>query len=188
MVLATMATVPLGCSGYRQAERIAEPLRLHDAAYPDVMRAAEEALGGMHFAIEKRDTEQGIIRTQPLRGAQLFEFWRSDNAGLHDAAEANLHSIRRIVELRITEEQGLVSVDCHVQVQRLSLPENEVASVSQAFQMHSTSIGGVQTLRLGPKQRQRMAWIDLEPDDRLALRILKTIARKVQHSGTGRKT
>ena len=178
----------LGCAGQRQAYQPAEPLRLDGVSLAEVMRAAEDILGKMHFVIEKLDAEQGVIRTQPLSGAQAFEFWRSDNVGLYNTAEANLHSIRRTVELRITEEQGRVSVDCRVPVQRLSLPENEVASVSQAFQMHSTSSGGVQTLQLSPKQRQGMAWIDLGQDDRLAARILKAVAKRVRHSEAGKGT
>jgi hypothetical protein len=187
-LMMAVLTLPLGCAGQKQAYPPTEPLRLSGVSRAEILRAAEKTLGRMHFAVEKLDARQGIIRTQPLRGAQAFEFWRSDNVGLHNAAEANLHSIRRIVELRITEDQGQMSVDCQVQVQRLSLPENEVASVSQAFQMHSTSIGGVQTLKLGPKQRQAMAWIDLGQDNRLAARILAAITRTVRHSEANKRT
>jgi hypothetical protein len=183
LVLAALM-LPLGCAGPKHVV----PPDLNGASRAQIMRAAEHTLGRMHFTIEKLDAEQGIIRTQPLRGAQAFEFWRSDNVGLHNAAEANLHSIRRVVEVRITEDQGRMSVDCHVQVQRLSLPENEVASISQAFQMHSTSVGGVQTLKLSPRQSQAMAWIDLGQDDRLAAKILRAITRAVRHSEAGKKT
>ena len=188
-VLATIALVlPLGCAGQRQAYQPGEPLRMDSASRTEVMRAAEDTLSGMHFAIEKLDTEQGIIRTEPLRGAQVFEFWRSDNAGLYNTAEANFHAIRRSVEVRVTEEQGQVSVDCTVQVQQLSLPENEAASISQAYQMHSASSMGVQQLRLAPRQKLGMAWIDLGQDSRLAERILNEIARRVRQSEAGKKT
>ena len=188
-VLAAMALVlPLGCAGQRQAYQPAEPLRLDGVSRTEAMRAAEDTLSKMHFVIEKLDAEQGIIRTEPLRGAQFFEFWRSDNVGLHNTVEANLHTIRRTVELRITEEQGQVSVDCSVQVQRLSLPENEAVSISQAYQMHSASTPGVQRLQLSPQQRQGMAWIDLGQDSRLAAKILDTIAQRVRQSEAGRRT
>jgi hypothetical protein len=180
-LLAAVALVlSLGCAGQRQVFQPAEPLRLHDVAYPDIMQAAEETLGGMHFAIEKLDAEQGIIRTEPLRGAQFFEFWRSDNVGLHNTAEANLHTIRRAVELRIEQEEGYVRVDCHVRIQRLSLPENEAASISQAYQMHSRSTAAVQRLELRPQQRQGMAWIDLGPDPQLAAEILNRIRQRLR--------
>jgi len=179
-VLAAIAFVlPLGCGGQGQAYQPAEPLRLDGVSRTEIMRAAEDALSKMHFVIEKLDAEQGIIRTEPLRGAQVFEFWRSDNVGLHNTAEANLHTVRRAVELRITEEQGKVSVDCSVQVQQLSLPENEAASISQAYQIHSASTPGVQRLQLSPQQRQGMAWIDLGRDQALAASILERIKKRL---------
>lgn len=181
VALTATAIAPMGCHGYRQVEQAAEPLRLTDAAYADVVQAAEATLGGMRFAIEKLDAEQGIIRTEPLRGAQFFEFWRSDNASLLSAAEANLHTIRRTVEVRIREETDRgVCVDCDVWVQRLSLPENEVASISQAYRIHSRSTAAFQTLELDPQQRLAMAWIDLGNDPRLAAEILERIERRLQ--------
>jgi len=187
-LLAAALVLPLGCAGQGQAYPPAGPLRLDDVSRTETMRAAEDTLSKMHFVIEKLDAEQGVIRTEPLRGAQFFEFWRSDNVGLSNTAEANLHTIRRAVELRITEEQGKVSVDCSVQVQRLSLPENEAASISQAYQMHSASVPGVQRLQLSPRQRQGMAWIDLGQDNQLAAKILDVIAQRVKQSETGRRT
>jgi len=179
LVMMTLMLAP-GCAGPGQASRPVEPLRLDDVSREDILQAAETTLGEMHFVIEKLDLEQGIVRTQPLRGAQAFEFWRSDNVGLHSAAEANLHTIRRWVELRIREEQGRRYVDCNVPVQRLSLPENEVASISQAYRMHSASTATVQRLQLTPQQRQGMAWIDVGQDRALSERVLKNIAKRLQ--------
>jgi hypothetical protein len=179
-VLALAALVlPLGCAGQGQAYQPEEPLRLEGVSRTETMRAAGDALSRMHFVIEKLDAEQGVIRTEPLRGAQVFELWRSDNVGLRNTAEANLHTIRRAVELRIMEEQGRVSVDCSVRVQRLSLPENEAASISQAYQMHSASTPSVQQLQLTPQQRQGMAWIDLGQDRALAASILERIEKRL---------
>jgi hypothetical protein len=172
---------PAGASGQTpNGVATPEPLRLVGVSRAEAMWAAEDALSGMHFVIEKFDTEQGIIRTEPLRGAQFFEFWRSDDVGLHDAVEANLHSIRRAVDLQVTEGQGQVSIDCHVQVQRLSLPENATASVSQAYRMHSASTLRMQRLQLTPQQRQRMAWIDTGQDPALAAMILERIGKKLR--------
>lgn len=176
---AVAVALPLGCAGQKQAYEATEPLRLEGVSRDEVMRAAEDTLGEMHFAIAKLDAEQGILRTEPLRGAQFFEFWRSDNVGLHDTAEANLHAIRRTVELQITQEQGLASIDCRVQVQRLSLPENEAASVSQAYLMHSASMPRMQRLQLTPQQRQGMAWIDMGQDPALAAMILERLEKRL---------
>ena len=181
--LAVMA----GCAE-PQARQSPEPLRLHDVAYADVMQAAEKTLDQMHFVIDKLDAEQGIIRTEPLRAAQFFEFWRHDGTNLSSALEANLHTIRRSAELRIREDDGRVLVDCTVRVERLSLPENEMASMSQAYQMHSQSTASTQRLQLSPRQRAGMAWVELGQDSGLEARILEAIARKMHQPKEADKT
>jgi len=181
-----------GCAGQPSVSKASGPdiageasatrICLRGAVQREVVQAAAETLERMHFAIEKLDAEQGIVRTEPLTGAQVFEFWRSDNASAFSALEASLHTIRRTVQLQIGQEAGRVCVDCDVAVQRLSLPENEVASISQVFQMHSRSTVAVQRLELNPQQRQAMAWTDLGTDRELAARILKRIAARLERA------
>jgi hypothetical protein len=143
---------------------------------PAVMQVAEDVLAEMHFAIEKSDANNGLIRTHPLSGAQFFEFWRSDNVGTFNSAEANLHSIRRIVEIRIGQKDKDVSVNCVVKVERLSLPEQEVSSSSRAYQMFSTSTSAMQKIRFSLQQQAGMAWVDLGQDKPLEAKILKRIS------------
>jgi len=178
-IVAGMALLA-GCAAQPQGHQASEPISVAGAARADVMQAAQETLGAMQFAIDKFDVESGIVHTKPLRGAQFFEFWRGDNVGAFNAAEANLNTIRRFVELRITERDGSLHIDCSVWVQRLSLPENEVASVSQAYRMHSQSTPSVQRLELEREQRKSMAWIDLGRDGRLEAEILKRIQSKIE--------
>ncbi len=81
---------------------------------------------------------------------QFFEFWRSDNASTSAWEEANLQSIRRAVELRVTSEAegrgpeaggayslpptaSRLCVACTVSVQRLSLWQNEAAGSSEGL-------------------------------------------------------
>jgi hypothetical protein len=163
----------------------------------EVIQAAEYVLTRMHFAIEKLDAEQGVVKTRPLRGAQLFEFWRSDNANSYSCQEANLQSVRRTVELRVTDKAGdrrpetggasgpqpaasdLLCLECMVSVQRLSLPENEVAGTSEAYQVHSRSTATLQRIEVSPRQRRTMTWIDLGEDRDLAARVLDRIAKRL---------
>lgn len=166
-----------GCSEPQTRPAAREPLCLPDASVAEVVAAAAETLGRMHFDIEKLDPERGFVRTRPLRGAQFFELWRSDNVNAASAAEANLHTIRRVAELRVARDAGRTCVECDVAVQRLSLPENEVASTSQAYMVHSRSSPSMQRLELGPNQRRGLAWIDLGNDDLLAAEILGRVAR-----------
>jgi len=149
----------------------------------DTMEVAEDVLARMHFDIEKADIDSGVIRTRPLPGAQFFEFWRSDNVGADNSLAANLHTIRRTVELNVSQREGELCIDCDVRVQRLSIPEHEVSSSARAYQMFSQSKPSLQRLTLNPEQEEEMAWIDLDNDIRLAAEILKRIeARIVQRT------
>jgi hypothetical protein len=164
----------------------------------DAMQAAQDVLLRMDFAIEKLDVEQGILWTRPLRGAQFFEFWRRDNVGSFATVEANLQTVRRTVELRVgtqdagtSEEDGNVggppsaaagplTIECRVSVQRLSLPENEIPSISQTFRIHSQSKATAQRIAVTPQQERAMAWVDLGKDPDLAVEILRRVSQKLE--------
>jgi len=169
-----------------------------------VMQAAQDVLSRMYFPIEKFDVEYGIVRTRPLRGAQFFEFWRSDNAGCFNTVEANTETVRRTVELRVktdnggpqTEDRGQrtknggvwsppspashLYVECNVSVQRLTLPENAVPSISQMYRMHSQSTPTTQRLVVTPQQQQAMTWIELGADSQLEAEILKRVEQRLK--------
>lgn len=168
-----------GCATSPRAVPKDGSVNIADVSMAEAMSVAEAALGRMHFVIEKADPQRGIIRTKPLTGAQFFEFWRSDNVGPARVVEANLHTLRRSVELRLQPDGGQIRIDCHVHVQRLSLPANEVASVSQAYRMYSKSTPTIQRLELEPGQQEDLAWIDLGEDRALAERILKRVAERI---------
>ncbi len=184
------ATFSLGCASPRPEPKPAKTLRLESVAKEQAVWAAHDILSQMHFPIEKLDVEQGIVRTRPLRGAQFFEFWRSDNVGAFNTAEANVQSIRRIVEVRVkalergsveaTPEATAYGLECTVQTQRLALPGNPVAGVSQAYQIHTRSDSTLQTLDVTPQQQSQMAWIDLGDDPKLAAEIVRRIERRLQ--------
>ncbi len=156
-------------------------VNIPDISLDEAMAVAQATLGRMQFVIEKADSHAGIIRTKPLTGAQFFEFWRSDNVGPADALQANLHTLRRSVELHLQSRGDQVRIACRVHVERLSLPANEIASVSQAYRLHSSSSATIQRLEMEPEQRARMAWMDLGDDPALAERILQRIARRMVH-------
>ena len=108
----------------------------------------------------------------------MFEFWRSDNAGPAAAAEANLHSIRRCTEVRISESNGQMCTTCQAQIERLSLPEKEITGMSWLAGMFTDSSRTRQRLALRPEQQEGMTWIELGPDGALERRILTSIEEK----------
>jgi len=178
-VLACMAFCFLtGCAKQQQFKAV-EQICVPDTGKAEAMQAAEDVLGKMHFTIDKADAERGLVRTRPLPGAQLFEFWRSDNVGAFNSTEANLHSIRRVVELDISRQGGQLCLGCNVKVQRLSLPERQISSSARAYQMFSRSSRTTQRLELNPEQKKNAAWVDLGNDIRLATEILKRIEKQM---------
>ena len=157
-----------GCANQQQFKAV-EQICLPDTPKAKAMHIAEDVLGRMHFTIAKADADQGLLRTRPLPGPQFFEFWRSDHS-----AEANLHSIRRIVELNISQQDKKLCIDCDVKVQRLSLPEMR----DTGHEVRGT--GSMQKLKLSPKQKKGMAWADLGHDPRLETEILKQIEKRLK--------
>lgn len=166
-----------GCAEQQQYGA-AEPLLMENIDKLRVMEIAEDVLVKMHFTIEKANPENGFIRTKPLQGAQFFEFWRSDSVGADNWLANNLHSIRRVVELNINEQDKDLHIDCDVKTYRLSLPEREIRS-AHAYDLFSASSPTLQRIQLHPEQKEDMAWIDLGKDEQLAAEILKRIEQQI---------
>ena len=162
-----------GCAEPQRYEAV-EQICTANLEMAEAMQIAEDVLGKMHFTVEKSDAESGYIRSRPLPGAQLFEFWRRDNVGRFNFAEANLHSIRRIVELNISQQEGKLCIGCDVKTQRLHLLEREDTSRAHAYRMFSESAASMQRLKLYPEQEK--AWVDLGEDSKLSTVILKRIS------------
>jgi hypothetical protein len=156
-----------------------ERICLADVQKAAAMQVAEDVLAKMHFTIEKADAEAGLIRTRPLSGAQFFEFWRKDSVGGFNSTEANLHSIRRTLELRFSKKAQELCIDCDARTQRLNLPEQEVTSSAQAYVLFSRSSSLLQTMQLNPVQETGIAWVDLGKDRGLALEVLERIQKQI---------
>ena len=166
-----------GCAEQQQYQA-AEPLLMKNTDKLRVMEVAEDVLVKMYFTIEKANAENGFIRTKPLQGAQFFELWRSDNVGAGNWLSNNLHSIRRIVELNISEQDKDLHINCDVKTYRLSLPEREIRS-AHAYDLFSVSSPALQRIQLHPEQKEDMAWIDLGKDQQLAAEILRRIEQQI---------
>jgi hypothetical protein len=182
-----------GCAEQQQYGAV-KPICVDNIDKIQAMETVEDVLAKMHFTIEKADTNpatlgintrrwRGFIRTRPLAGGQFFEFWRSDNVGADNWLESNLHSVRRVVELNMSEQDegppksgNRLCINCDVQKYRLSMPEHQVSSSARAYEMFSESSSTLQNLKLNPEQKEGIAWIDLGKDRQLAAEILKRIS------------
>jgi len=191
-VLVASALSLLGCGGPNAVTLPVQMVLDNTVTKAEVVQAAESVLTRMHFSIEKLDAQQGLVRTRPLRGAQFFEFWRSDNVGAYAGTEAGVQSLRRTVELRVRSEgrgqrtedgsDTRLCVECAVAVQRLSLPPSEVTGVSAAYGIYTRSTPAVQRIDVRRRQQRDMAWIDLGEDQRLAARILERLDKTLRHT------
>ncbi len=184
-VLMACALALAGCEQPQHYETVSQicPAGLNKQ---QAIRIAEDVLGEMHFTIAKSDAEFGVVKTRPLAGAQFFEFWRNDNVGSFNAAEANLHTIRRIAEVDIKQQGKQLCIRCNVNTQRLRLPEKEIRSRSRAYNLFSQSGPSMQTLNLNPRQKKGMTWVDLGNDDNLSAVILKKIENKITSTQKGK--
>ncbi len=172
-----------GCAGQQRGDAAAQAqtqrMCLANAQKTAAMQAGQDVLAKMHFIIEKADADAGLIRTRPLSGAQFFEFWRTDSVGGFNSSEANLHSIRRTVELRLSKKGQELCIDCDARTERLSLPEQEVTSSARAYELFSKSSPSFQRMRLNPVQETGIAWVNLGKDRDLALEVLGRIQKQI---------
>ena len=166
-----------GCAQNKYTKTI-EQLCPPAATRADAMTAAEQALAGMHFSIEKLDVDAGYIRTAPLSGAQSFELWRSDSVGSFNQTEADLHSIRRAVEINISEQAGQLCINCKATTQRLSLPQSQ-STAGQSRPVMSPDQRSIQKFKLGHEQKSNLTWTDLGRDNQLETEILKRIEKQL---------
>jgi hypothetical protein len=167
-----------GC-GQQQGDMTIEQITVPNSDKADAMEITETILAEMNFEIEKADANNGYIRTRPLPGAQFFELWRSDNTGANNCLLSNLHSIRRTVEISLSGPDDRLQIDCNVQIERLSIPEQDISGTGRAYRMFSRSKPTLQRLTLNPKQAESMAWEDLGRDEQLETKILRRIWRQI---------
>ncbi|NQV35939.1 MAG: hypothetical protein HQ515_24825, partial [Phycisphaeraceae bacterium] len=136
----------------------------------------------MHFSIKQMDTSKGNLATNPLPGAQFFEFWRKDAVNSESLAESSLHSLRRSVTLEFSEQETGTLAQCHVLTERLNVPNREIAGYSRAYGLHTESSASMPTMRLSQSQKDQMAWVPLGYDPDLAQAILHRIETEITSS------
>jgi len=174
----TCVLILAGCTE-QQKYQSAEPLLMKNINKSQAMEIGEDVLVKMYFTVDKANIETGYIRTRPLSGAKDFEFWRSDNVGSDNKLLSNLHSIRRIAELQINEQDDGLFIDCNVKIHRLSLPERNIRSSAHAYDLLAASGKALQNIQISPEQKADMTWIDLGKDEQLAAEILKRIEKRI---------
>jgi hypothetical protein len=170
-----------GCAGqtYYDDPTESRTLVFPNTDMPKTMDAAEKILEQMHFSISQMDASTGTLVTNPLSGAQFFEFWRKDAANSKSMAESSLHTLRRSVTLEFSKAGTGVSAQCHVLTERLNIPNREVAGHSRAYSLLTESSEAMPTMQLSQSQKDQMAWVPLGYDPDLAQSILFHIETEI---------
>jgi hypothetical protein len=175
-VLVSICFLFSGCGQQAQIKNV-ERVCIGGLDRTKAVEVSEEVLRDMNFTVAKADSEAGYVQSRPLAGGQFFEFWRQDNVGSLNAAESNLHSIRRTVELDMQQEPRAVCINCRVMVERLSVPEAVEKDVGIEFDRITGQRMRSSILKLEPEAEQKQ-WIELGNDEELATAILKQIEKK----------
>lgn len=165
-----------GCAQNKYATTI-DRLCPTTANKAQVMSVAEQVLAEMHFDIEKYDVNAGYIRTTPLSGGQSLEFWRTDNVGAFNQTEADLQSLRRTVEINISEQIGQLCINCTATTQRLSLPQSQIATDQQTVMAYQQQ--NARYFKSNRDQKLTQTWTDLGRDNQLETEILKRIEKQL---------
>lgn len=170
-----------GCAGqtYYPDPNQSQAMTFPSTDMSETMDVAQEILGQMHFTLSQMDTSRGILTTNPLPGAQFFEFWRKDAVNSKSLAESSLHTLRRSVTLEFSEQGSGTLVRCRVLTERLSVPNRQVAGHSRAYGMLTESSQSIPTMQLSQSQKDQMAWIPLGYDPDLAQLILLHIETEI---------
>ena len=173
LLLLVFVAIIAGCGSsqkYDSNSKAISQICVTNTSNEQLTQAAETVLGKMEFSIAKSGSQRGFILTKPLAAAKFFEFWRKDNIGRANKALANLHSIRRIVQIDTIKQGQQLCINCNVELQRLSLPEQ---------QLTGSRLPRFQTELSGQQQTKNAVWLKLERDKILETEILKRIERKL---------
>lgn len=178
LTIAILTALTLTGCAKQQEIKIIDSICITDATKAEIFDAAEKTLGDMYFRIAKVDTTGGYISTKPLPAAQAFEFWRKDNVDKASFAEANIHSLRRTVQMHIKKQKQQTCLTCDVLVERLSLAPQKGTDYwasSTKFEPRPVSDRNLKLLA------EQQMWIKMPNDKKLATVILNEINLKFKN-------
>lgn len=175
VILSVMASLVFvaGCSSKVKCESCQI-----NAGSEQYLCAARSVLEKYDFKIDKFDLEKGYLRTQPLSGGQFVQFWRKDNQGAFNTAEANMHSIVRTVEVLACPGSPADQFQLTVNTKRLSLVGEEVVSIADARKKFTNSSSGNQRLAID-MDTDNACWIDLGRDCKLEKKLQQVICKEL---------
>ena len=172
--------VLIGCAEQRGSQ--GEAVTRYNASFEKVWEACLASLEEHSFQIDRHDRRFGLIVSKPVAGKQFFEFWRKDTASGYDVLNSSLHTIRRVVTIRIAKQGPTqFQVDIKAHAQRISTSSSQLNSTVEAFELM-----GSQGVHVSPRRsdylspRAEPVWVDIGREGYLEQAIIKDIARRLE--------
>jgi hypothetical protein len=139
--------------------------------------SAATELRSRDFPIKRIDPQKGVLVSGPATSQQWLEFWRRDALGAYQLTESSIHTIRRIVTVRLDEQPAASPDECRVSVEvdkeRFSAPERQVTTASGALAVFSEHLPTVEG-EMGPRSAGAH-WVPLGRDPLLEADLLQKL-------------
>lgn len=193
IIFAATANFLVGCHAPPQPSGPTEiVVRISDRErfFDDAMTVLREH----DFQPRRLERDQGLLVAGPTTAGQWFEVWRGDTRGDYNTAEANLHTVRHTVTLRLDPETGSelgASVDAErfrlslrVDKERLSAVERQVTTTGAALTIFSERVPTVEGYR-DPLDATRQ-WVPRGRNGQLESYLLRRVVEATQTSAEPR--
>ncbi|MFN0134539.1 MAG: hypothetical protein ACKVS9_00305 [Phycisphaerae bacterium] len=142
------------------------------------------------FQPRRLERDQGLLIAGPTTAGQWFEIWRADTRGDYNTAEANLHTVRHTVTLRLDPETGEPSdadrfrLSLQVDKERLSAVERQVTTTGAALTIFSERVPTVEGYR-DPLEATRQ-WVPRGRNGQLESYLLHRVVEATKTSAEPR--
>lgn len=178
---AALSLAGAGCLAPKPAP-LAQPLVIeagNEAEFEALWEAAIDVLRRHRFRIDREDLRARVITTYPETSQQWFEFWRHDVDTGRDLAEAQLHTVRRSVTVRLVEDRTPPQeyrLEVAVLKERQHAPERQVTNAAAALRAFSPEVPTTQGRRVDPEQD--IYWTEEGRDPAMEARLAALIAEE----------
>lgn len=95
-------TPGLGCASRPADSAPADPPMVAAADYEAALDATADVLRDRGFVVDRRDHRFGVVSTEPLGAATMFEVWKPNNVNADAAIRSTLNDQRRTVTVTLT--------------------------------------------------------------------------------------
>ena len=179
LVCLSIATLS-GCTEQRKQKW--EAVAVEDAGFDAVWGVCLASLKDRGLEVDRQDRRFGLIVSKPTVGQQFFEFWRKDAVNSDGLLLSSLHTVRRIVSIRVTSQGAMqFEVQVEAQAQRASIATDQLDNAAEAFEMlQQHGVPASPSLRDYTRPQGEPVWVDIGREPDLEQSILEDISRRLK--------